>query len=66
MFTACTTPNIKENIVKLYTQLDTKLRIIIATVTFGMGMDCPNVHKIIHWGPPSYAESYVYTGDWKR
>ena len=48
MFTACTTPDIKEGIVKSFTQLDRKLKIIIATVTFGMGMNCQNVHKIIH------------------
>ena len=59
MFTACTTPDVKESIVKSFTQLDGKLRIIIATVAFGMGMDCPNVRRIIHWGPPSDVESYI-------
>ena len=60
MFTACTTPDLKEGIVKSFTQLNRKLRIIIiATLTFGMGMDCPNVHKIIHCGPPSDVESYI-------
>ena len=24
-----------------------------------MGMDCPNVRRIIHWGPPSDLESYI-------
>lgn len=24
-----------------------------------MGIDCPDVHRIIHWGPPSDLESYI-------
>lgn len=57
MFTVCTTPDVKDSIVKSLTQLHGKLRIIIATVAFGM--DCPNVRRIIHWGPPSDVESYI-------
>ena len=29
-----------------------QLQIVIATVAFGMGIHCPDVHKIIHLGPP--------------
>ena len=32
---------------------------MIATIAFGMGIDCPDVHRIIHWGPPSDVESYI-------
>ena len=35
------------------------LRIVIATVAFGMGIDCPDVRQIIHWGIPADAEMYV-------
>jgi len=59
MFTACTSVDVKDNIVKSFSQLKGKLRIIVATVAFGMGMDCSNVRRIIHWGPPSDIESYV-------
>ena len=59
MFTACTSVDVKENIVKSFTQPEGRLRIIVATVAFGMGMDCSNVQRIIHWGPPSDVESYV-------
>ena len=24
-----------------------------------MGLDCPNIRKVIHWGPPSDIESYL-------
>ena len=45
-----------------FSQLSTKLRIVIATLAFGMGLDCPNVRCIIHWGPSSDAEAYIYIG----
>ena len=53
MFTACTSVDVKEDVVKSFTQPEGRLRIIVATVAFGMGMDCSNVRRIIHWGPPS-------------
>jgi len=28
------------------------LRILIATVAFGMGIDCLNVHQVLHLGAP--------------
>ncbi len=36
-----------------------QLRIVIVTVAFGMGIDCPDVHQIIHLGPPDDIESYI-------
>ena len=32
---------------------------IIATIAFGMGLDCPNVRKVLHWGAPEDIESYL-------
>ncbi|XP_071524359.1 uncharacterized protein RecQ4 isoform X2 [Panulirus ornatus] len=36
-----------------------KLRIVVATVAFGMGIDKADVHGIIHFNMPRNAESYV-------
>ena len=36
-----------------------QLRIVIATIAFGMGIDCPDVHHIIHFGPPDDVEAYI-------
>uniref|UniRef100_A0A1X7VQK6 DNA 3'-5' helicase n=1 Tax=Amphimedon queenslandica TaxID=400682 RepID=A0A1X7VQK6_AMPQE len=36
------------------------LRILIATIAFGIGIDCPDIRRFIHWGPPSDSESYIH------
>ena len=51
MFTACTTATVKRTILELFCKSDSNLRIVVATVAFGMGLDCPNVRSVIHWGP---------------
>ena len=35
------------------------LRILICTIAFGMGIDCKDVHRIIHFGPSKTLESYL-------
>ena len=59
MFTTCTHPAVKESILSSVPCEDSRLRIIIATIAFGMGLDCPNIRRIIHWGPSSDIESYL-------
>ena len=59
MFTACTYPHVKEIILKQFRNPSSCLCIMIATIAFGMGLDCPNVRRIIHWGLPPYIESYL-------
>ena len=59
MFTACTEKSVKDTIIHNFTQTDSPLRVVIATVAFGMGLDSPNIRRIIHWGPPADIESYI-------
>ena len=59
MFTKCTEPNIKEDIISEFSKPDGTLRIIIATIAFGMGLDCPDVRQILHWGASNDIESYI-------
>jgi len=59
IFSACTSVDVKEDSVKSFAKPEGRLRMIVATVAFGLGMDCSNVQRIIHWGPPSDIESYV-------
>ena len=59
MFTACTHPTVKNAILESFPKKDSVLRIVVATIAFGMGLDCPSVRTIIHWGPSSDIESYL-------
>lgn len=59
MFTACTPKKVKDSIIANFTAVNSPLRVVVATIAFGMGLDCPDVSKIIHWGPPGDIESYL-------
>lgn len=58
-FDACTSKSVKTRIVESFTKPDGAVRIVISTVAFAMGIDVPNIHTVIHWGPPNDVESYV-------
>lgn len=58
MFTHCTHPTIKKKIIEQFTS-ESSLRIVIATVAFGLGMNCPNIRLVMHWGLSQDMESYV-------
>ena len=36
-------------------------RVLFCTIAFGMGVDIPNIRTIIHYGPPSDVDDYVFT-----
>lgn len=59
MYTACTHPTVKETILQSLLDSNGTLRIIVATIAFGMGLDCPNIRRVIHWGPSGDIESYL-------
>ena len=59
MYTQCTDKDVKSQIVSQFKNPHSVLRVVIATTAFEMGIDCPNVRHIIHWGPPEDIESYV-------
>lgn len=59
IFTAATDSEVKDTIVREFTKPNSPLRIVVATVAFGMGMDAPNIRHVIHWGPSRNIEWYV-------
>ena len=58
-FTACSSPNTKAKIIESFIDPKGTVRVVIATVAFGMGLDTPNVRQVVHWGPPEDLELYV-------
>ena len=59
MFMSATEQRVKDSIIDSFFTKDERLRIVICTIAFGMGVDCINVRQIIHWGVASDVESYV-------
>ena len=51
MFLRITEPDHKEKMIQYFTR-DSQLRIIIATVAFGMGIDCHDIRQVVHIGLP--------------
>ena len=49
---------IKGQIISSFTS-ESPLRIVCATVAFGMGLDCTDVCQVIHVGAPDDVESYI-------
>jgi superfamily II DNA helicase RecQ len=49
----------KEKVLKSFCDPNGKLRVVIATTAFGMGIDCQDIRCIYHWGPPSNLETYA-------
>lgn len=58
-YDACTALSVRKNIISSFTALDGALRVVLATVSFAMGLDAPNIRKVIHWKPPNGIEEYV-------
>ena len=58
MFTACTEKAIRNTILTYFANPVSPLRVIIATA-FGMGLDCPNIRKVIHWNASDDIEMYL-------
>ena len=58
MFMKGTETEVKDCIIRHFTK-PSPLRIVIATVAFGMGVNCSEVNLVIHVGSPKDVENYV-------
>ena len=59
MYTRASTGEMKKKIMTLFSQENCTLHIVIATTSFSMGIDIPDIRQIIHWSPPTEIEQYV-------
>ena len=46
-------------IMSLFTKPGSTLQVVITITAFSMGIDCPDVHQIIHWDTPTSIEKYI-------
>jgi bloom syndrome protein len=59
MYTRASKIEMKEKILSSFCDPKGKLRVIIATTAFGMGVDCRDIRTVFHWKPPSTLEQYM-------
>ena len=59
MYHAGTPETVKRHISKNLAHDESHIRVLIATIAFGMGIDCKNVTRILHFGPSKNIESYI-------
>jgi superfamily II DNA helicase RecQ len=48
----------KRHIMKKFTAPESKIRLVIATIAFGLGINIANIKYVIHWGIPQNHLSY--------
>jgi bloom syndrome protein len=58
MYTRATKTENKEKVLSSFSRKG-KLRVVVATTAFGMGVDCADIRIIYHWRPPSDLEQYM-------
>ena len=59
IYTSASTVSMREQLLTSFSDSGHPLRLLIATTAFGMGVDCRDIRRIIHWGPPREIEDYV-------
>ena len=57
-YTGCTDECVRTIVLKQFST-SSCLRVLIATIAFGLGVNCPDIRHIIHFGIPEDVESYV-------
>jgi len=53
MYTRPSKSSYKELVLSLFRNTQSKLRVLIATTAFSMGIDIPDIRQVYHWGVPS-------------
>jgi hypothetical protein len=59
MLHSCTPSANKESIIKSFSEECGVIRVLIATIAFGMGTNCQAVSRVIHFGPAKNIGSYA-------
>ena len=54
-----TPKSVKEHVMKQFSSEFGHLRVLIATIAYGMGVNCQKVTRVIHFGPPKSIQAYA-------
>lgn len=49
----------KSSILKSFSDINGSLRVLVATVAFGLGVNCPNIREVIHFRAPASMLDYI-------
>ncbi|CAH3178253.1 unnamed protein product, partial [Porites evermanni] len=63
MLHSCSPPSNKVAVLKSFQDPKGVIRILVATIAFGMGVDCRAVHRTIHFGPSKNLKAFVQESD---
>ena len=67
MLHSCTPQGNKDYIITSFQNADGPVKILVATISFDMGIDCKGVNTSVHFGPPKNVEAYLQEWtDWAR
>ena len=59
IYTRVSTTSMKESVIKKKFRRASSLRVVFATIAFGMGLDVPDIQRVIHIGPSTDIEDYA-------
>lgn len=59
MLHSCSPQSNKEHILQSFQSDQGSVRVLVATIAFGMGVDCKQVNRTIHFGPAKNVECYM-------
>ena len=59
MLHSCSPEKNKEAVLNAFQREDSSVRVLVATIAFGMGVDCKGVHRTIHFGPSKNIQAYI-------
>ena len=59
MLHSCTPDANKEVVLQAFKEHDSELRVLVATIAFGMGVDSRGVYRVIHFGPSKNIEANI-------
>ena len=59
MYLAGTPEPVKKHISKHMSKEHGHIRVLISTIAFGMGVDCKQISRIVHFGPSKNIECYI-------